>query len=141
MEATRVRLSSLVEWLLAAAIMAGALLVAGISVQEFRSVQAVTPVIAGEAPPAEAPQAVPPGAVSVPILLLADGTHIRVGDSQSAVLRRLGAEAQIGPDAVERRGSDERVTRFYGRAGSRFVLVLEPTAPGGEPRVSGIYLP
>jgi hypothetical protein len=112
-------------------------------VREARTTSAVsTRVIAREAsvPARPAPAAVPPRAVSVPILLLSDGTAVRAGESLSDVAARLGCQAEVGAQAVERAPNGERLTRFYEHAGSRFVLVFEPLEPEAEPTVTAIYL-
>ena len=42
--------------------------------------------------------------------------------------------------SLERGPNGERVTRFYERAGTRFVLVFEPFERNAEARVAAIYL-
>jgi hypothetical protein len=110
-------------------------------VQGARTVTPVTPVIAREPSVGGlAPAAVPPGAVSVPLLLLDDGREIRAGDSLEAVAGYLGSGAQTGIQTVEPGTHGNRITRFYQHAGTRFVLVFEPFAAAAEPRVAAIYL-
>jgi hypothetical protein len=128
METTRVRVESVLEWALAAAFIFAALAIGSVVVGEFRT-----------AAPA-APAAVPPRAVSVPVLLLRDGKAVRVGETLSAVAARLGRQAEAGAQAVERAPNGERLTRFYEHEGSRFVLVFEPFERDAEPKVAGIYL-
>ena len=142
MATTRVRVESVLEWVLAAAFILVALAVGSLVVREFRTVSAVTSIIAREAPAlaAAAPAAVPPRAVSVPVLLLPDGNAVRVGETLSDVAARLGRQAEAGAQAVERAPHGERLTRFYEHAGSRFVLVFEPFERGAEPKVAAIYL-
>ena len=142
MKATRVRVESVLEWALAAAFMLVALAVGSLVVREFRTVSAVTSVIAREAAAAApaAPAAVPPRAVSVPVLLLPDGHSVRVGETLADVAARLGRQAEAGAQAVERAPNGERLTRFYEHAGSRFVLVFEPFERDAEPKVAAIYL-
>ena len=141
MEATRVRFASFIEWAVAAAFIVATVAIGSVVVREFRTVNAVTPVIAGEALPAPpVPAGVPSRAVSVPVLLLADGKIIRVGDSLSAIALRLGRQAEVGMPSVERAPNGERLTRFYEHGGTRFVLVFEPFQQNAEPRIAGIYL-
>lgn len=141
MEATRVRVEPFVEWAVAAAFIVAMLAVGSIAVREFRTVTAMTPVIARETlPPAPTPAGVPPRAVSVPVLLLADGKDVRVGDSLAVVAARLGRQAEVGSQIVEPAAHGERLTRFYEHAGTQFVLVFEPFQRGGEPRIAAIYL-
>ena len=139
MEATRVRFAPVLEWLCAAAIMAG-LLVAGLAVvREFRDVRALTPVLAREAPVPDVPPVLAPRAVSLPMLLLADGKAIRIGERASGIVEKLGRRAQVGSETVERDGATERITRLYSYAGTQFALVFEVNRPDAAPRVVAIY--
>lgn len=142
MEATRVRFGSAIEWVLAAAFMAGAVAVGSVVVREMRTVSATTPVIAREAQPdpAVTPAGLPARAVSVPVLLLPGDKVVRVGDTVAAIAARLGREAEVGTQTVEAARFGDRLTRFYEHAGTRFVLVFEAFEQGGAPRVAAIYL-
>ena len=143
MEMTRVRFGSAIEWVLAAAIIAAALGIGSVVLRELRTVSAVMPVSARETPLATAalPAGVPARAVSVPVLLLTDGKDVRVGDSVAAIATRLGREAEVGSQAVDRGRFGDRLTRFYEHGGTRFVLVFEPFEQNGQPKVAAIYLP
>lgn len=138
MQASPTRFSSILEWLLAAAVMVAALAAGSLVVREFRGVRAATPVIAEEAMTPDPPLDVPSRAVSVPMLVFADGKEVRVGDSASAVAGRIG-EAQVGVDAVEVGTSRQRVTRSYRYIGAQFALVFE-LDEGAEAKVAAIYL-
>lgn len=141
MEATRARFGSAIEWLLAAAFIIAAVAVASMVVREFRTVSASLPVIAREAQTNPVvPAGIPSRAVSVPVLLLPGKKEVRVGDSVSAVASRLGRDAEVGSQTVERSRLGDRLTRFYEHAGMRFILVFEPFESRGEPRVAAIYL-
>jgi len=141
MEATRARFGSAIEWVLAAVFIIAAVAVASIVVRELRTVSASMPVIAREAqPPAAVPAGVPARAVSVPVLLLPGKKEVRVGDTFSAIAARLGRDAEVGSQTVERSRFGERLTRFYELGGTRFVLVFEPFEARGEPKVAAIYL-
>lgn len=141
MKVMPVRFESFIEWAVAAAFIVAMLAAGSVAVREVRSVNAVTPVIAREALPDPAvPAGVPSRAVSVPVLLLADGMAIRVGDSLSAIALRLGRQAEVGRQSVERAPNGERLTRFYEHARTRFVLVFESFQQDAEPRVAAIYL-
>lgn len=140
MKATRVRFGSAIEWVLAAIFIVAALAIGQVVVRELRTVSAAMPVTAREAPAPAPPAGVPARAVSVPVLLLADGKEVRVGDSASQIAARLGREAEVGKQTVERAPIGERLTRFYEHAGTRFVLVFEPFERNAEPRVAAIYL-
>ena len=116
------------------------LAIGSIAVREFRSVAAVTPVIAHEAALPDPPAAVPSRAISVPMLLLPNGVELRVGDPAAEVVRRLGRQAEVAAPSIDRSAAGERVTRFYEQGGTRFVVVLEPFADDAQVRVAGIYL-
>jgi hypothetical protein len=90
---------------------------------------------------ASIPTAVPPRAVSVPVLPFADGKEIRVGETFSAVAARLGRAAESGRQEIDRGALGERLTRFYEYAGTSFIVVFEPFERNGEQRVAAIYLP
>ena len=141
MEASRSRVESILEWAVAAIFVLGVIAVGTVAIREFRTVSTVMPVLARETvtPMAAAPAGVPPRAVSVPILLLSDGLAVRVGESLSLIVERLGRAAEAG-QAVERAPYGERLTRLYEYAGSKFVLVFEPFQRDTEPRVAAIYL-
>jgi hypothetical protein len=139
MDASRVRFVAIVEWAVAAAAIVAAVALVSFTEREVRTVTAVTPVSAREAteslvPP---PAAIPPGAISVPMLLLSDGTRIYIGEPASEVAARLKTEA--APPSVERALKGERVTRTYDEAGIRFRLVFELSDGATEPRVAAIY--
>jgi hypothetical protein len=140
METTRVRFGSILEWLLAAAFIAAAASVVSIVAGEFGSVRAVMPVIAGERSVGDPPAALPPRAVSVPMLLLAGGTEVHLGDRASEVAVRLGNAAPVTSESIERSDVRERVTRFYDHLGKQFVLVFEGTLRDADPQVAAIYL-
>ncbi len=139
MEAARSRLGSLLEWLIAAAVIALVLAVASVVWREIRTLTAVTPVIAGAAV-VEPPAAVPPRTISVPMLVLADGKEIRVGARLSDVVAAVGQAAQVGADAVERVAGRNRLTRFYDYIGSRFAVIAEPADASADARIVAIYL-
>jgi hypothetical protein len=142
METTRARFGSAIEWLLAAVFIIAAVAIASIVVRELRTVGAAMPVIARESQSSAAviPAGVPARAVSVPVLILPGKQEVRVGDTVSAIAARLGRDAEVGSQVVERGRYGERLTRFYEHGGTRFVLVFEPFEAGGEPKVAAIYL-
>ena len=143
MDAIRARFGSVLEWLVAAAFIVVVLAIGAVVWRELRTVSATLPVIAHEAQADAAPAppaGVPPRAVSVPVLLLPGGQSVRVGESVAAIAARLGRQAEIGSQTVERGRFGERLTRFYEHLGTRFVLVFEPFEDRGEPKVAAIYL-
>lgn len=141
MVATRARTSSLLEWVAAVACMIGLAAIGSVVLRDLRNVSAVAPVIAHEEPPPAPPAVIPPRSVSVPVLLLADGAELHVGDTAAEVSAKLGAQGEVSPAAVDRTSSGERVTRFYAVGGQRFAVVFEPLAGDGQARVAAIYLP
>ena len=110
-------------------------------VREFRAVSAVTPVIAHEAAVPDPPEAVPSRSISVPMVLLAGGGAVHVGDAADQVVARLGRDAETAAPSVDRTPAGDRTTRFYEKAGTRFVVVFQRMAADGQVRVAAIYLP
>ncbi len=89
----------------------------------------------------EVPEGVPSSAQRVPLLILLDGTTLRVGDAQVDMHARLGEAPGDQPPRVSRGPFGDRLTREYERQGTQFFVVCERTEPGGPVRVSRIYLP
>src|SRR6476660_5716298 len=141
MVATRARTASLLEWLAALACIVAIAAIGSVLVRDFRSVSALTPVIAHEEAIPDPPAAVPARSVSVPVLMLSDGSQLRVGDSAAELSKRLGPDTEVAVPAIDRTTSGERVTRFYVQGGQRFAVVLEQLAGDGQARVTAIYLP
>ena len=138
----RFGIAPLVEWMIAAAFLFATVAVASLVVQELRGparVLAETP--AARPLVASMPAAVPPRAVSVPVLPFLDGKEIRVGQTAVIVATSLGRAAESGRQEVDRGTLGERLTRFYEYAGTRFIVVFEPFERNGEPRVAAVYLP
>jgi hypothetical protein len=137
------RIGALVEWALAAAAMLAVVAAGTFVAREYRSVAGVIPMdvsaVAAPGPLIAAPATIPPAAVSVPVLLLPGGRELRVGEPLSAIVERLGRDAEVAPPAVERAPNGERVTRTYELAEVRFRLVFEQFADNGEPRLAAIY--
>ena len=141
MVASRARVLSLLEWIAASAAIIAVIAVGSVLVRDLRTVSAVTPVIAHEDAVADPPAAVPTRSVSVPVLLLSDGSQLHVGDTVAEVTNRLGRDAEAAPRAIDRTSSGDRETRFYAQGGQRFAVVLQALAGDGQVRVSAIYLP
>jgi len=141
MDATRARISSLFEWLVALACILGVAAIGSVLMRDIGNVTAIAPVIAHEEALPDPPATVPPRSVSVPIMLLADGSQLRVGDVAADALARVGADSEVAPRTVDRTTLGERVTRFYAQNGQRFAVVLQRLAADGEVRITAIYLP
>lgn len=139
MDAKRFGVRALVEWLLAAACVVAILAAGALAVRQVRTVTTVTPVIAREAPAGliSTPAAIPPGAISLPFLVFNDGKEVRVGETLSDVVSRIGRGA--GLPSIERAPNGERVTRVYEYRGRLFQLVFESSGGDEEPRVAAIY--
>ena len=141
MVASRARVLALLEWIAASAVIVGLIAIGSVLVRDLRTVSAVTPVIAHEEVIADPPATVPARSVSVPVLLLSDGSELRVGDTAADLTRRLGAQSEAAPRAIDRTSSGDRETRFYAQGGQRFAVVLQALAGDGQIRVAAIYLP
>jgi hypothetical protein len=138
---TRARTSSLLEWVAAVGCMIGLAAIGSTLVRDLRTVTAVAPVIAHEEAVPDPPASIPARSVSVPVLLLADGAELHVGDTAAELSTKLVAQDEVAPAAIDRTASGERVTRFYAVHGQRFAVVLEPLAGDGQFRVGAIYVP
>ena len=138
----RFRLAPIVEWMIAAGFLFATVVVASLVVRELRGpARMVAETPAARPLVASMPAAVPPRAVSVPVLPFIDGKEIRVGQTAAFVASNLGRAAESGRQEVDRGTLGERLTRFYEYAGSKFIVVFEPFERNGEPRVAAIYLP
>jgi hypothetical protein len=141
----RLRLAPIVEWIVAAGFLFATIAVASLVVRELQGPARIgaSPASTPAARPliASTPAAIPPRAVSVPVLPFLDGKEIRIGATAAAVAASLCRAAESGRQEVDRGTLGERLTRFYEYAGSRFILVFEPFERNGEARVAAIYLP
>lgn len=141
MDSTRTRISAVLEWVVALICLFGVLELASIAVSHGRHVPAVTPVSAQASPPVVAPAGIPSRAVSVPMLVLSDGTRLDVGERASELADKVKAAWHVGVDSVERGGHGDRITRAYNDGVKAFLLVLEPFAQDADVHISAIYLP
>lgn len=123
MVSTPIRLRAVLEWLVAAVCVAAIVATAGIVSRDGARVQPVVEVIAGEATRPVAPAAVPPGAVSVPVLILPDGKELRVGVVAAAVVDAVGRGAQVGSELIEHDDRGRRESRAFTHLGMTFVVV------------------
>jgi hypothetical protein len=137
----RFRLAPVFEWVVAALFLGATVVVGSMILRQLTPTPSVRALPAARPVVASIPAAVPPRAVSVPVLPFLDGKEIRIGETVSAVAARLGRSAESGRQEVDRGSLGERLTRFYEYAGSRFILVFEPFERNGEVRVAAIYLP
>jgi hypothetical protein len=145
MDAIRIRprfpLAPVFEWVVAALFLVATVVVGSMILRQLTPTPSVRVIPAARPVIASIPAAVPPRAVSVPVLPFLDGKEVRIGETVSVVAARLGRAAESGRQEVDRGSLGERLTRFYEYAGSRFILVFEPFERNGEVRVAAIYLP
>jgi hypothetical protein len=138
MDAIRGRLGFSTEWITAAVLLVGTVLVAVLMVRELR----VAPRAAASAaePVSATATAVPADAVSVPALMLGADRDVRVGNFADDALAKIGSAAVLVQQVAERGPLGARDVRTYKLAGTTFILVLEPFERNGAPRVAAIYL-
>ena len=139
MDVPRVRFGAVLEWVVAAGLLIAGAGLASKALLELRSVPAVTPVIAESRPVPEAPAAISPGSVLVPMLLLSSGTELRIGQTAIDIGSGLNSAWQVGAETIERQSDGERLIRRYDDGSTRFSLVLQP-AEGRNQRIVAIYV-
>jgi hypothetical protein len=138
MDATRTRLSfeqdhlaQHVQWIIATALLAVAVVVASLVVREVRFAPAA---LAGETESASA-TVMPRDAVSVPTLVLAAGGAVHVGEPRTDAVASLGSLTLL--KRTEEQGPlGAREVRSY----QGVTLVFEPFERAGDARVAAIYL-
>jgi hypothetical protein len=136
-DAPRHRLGFSGEWLTAALLLIGTLLVGLLIVRELR----VAPAAAtSPEPAASSATAVPADAVSVPTLMVGGSHEIKVGDRAADALKQLVSPVTLVKQTVERGPIGDREIRLYQLAGTQFIVVFEPFERKGELRVAAIYL-
>ena len=146
MEVTRARFGSLLEWVLAAFCALAIAALGSFVIDALRTPRGIVRVNVeaaevGDPPALDPPAAIPPRAVSVPVILLNDGTELRVGERESSISAKLTRAWQTGVDALERTTTGNRITRAYDDGFRRFLLVFDPPQEAAELRLSAIYLP
>jgi len=136
-DAPRYRLGFTGEWLTAALLLIGTLLVGLLIVRELR----VAPDAATSPEPApSSATAVPADAVSVPTLMVGGSHEIKVGDRAADALKQLVSPVTLVKQTAERGPIGAREIRLYQLAGTQFIVVFEPFERKGELRVAAIYL-
>ena len=127
----RDRVSDHVEWAVAAAILAVAVLLGSLLVRELRFAPWSSD---SPAQPAVSP-VMPREAMSVPALMLAAGREVHVGEPRADAVASLRGLALL--NRTEERGPlGSREVRSY----QGLTLVFEPFERAGDPRVAAIYL-
>src|SRR5438132_12550952 len=138
MDATRARLSfapdhvhAHVEWAVATALVAATVLIGSIVVRELR----FAPWDLRPTPAPAVMTVVPAEAVSVPMLVLAAGREVHVGELRASALDSLGS-MRLVKRAEESAPLGPREVRAY----QGVTLVFEPFERAGDSRVAAIYL-
>jgi hypothetical protein len=129
---------SVLEWLGAAAILLGALwLVSG----HLRDWVGPQPAALAEDAADDEVSGIPIGATQVPLLVLLDGTEIKVGDAHGRLLKVLDEKHATGPSQTTHGDYGERWVRAYRHGTTKFIVVCERREPTEILKVVAIYLP
>jgi hypothetical protein len=120
-----------VNWAVAAALVVATVLVGSIVIRELR----FAPWDPRTTPAPAAVAVVPAEAVSVPMLVLAAGREIHVGELRASALDSVGS-MQLVKRAEETAPLGTREVRSY----QGVTLVFEPFERAGDSRVAAIYL-
>jgi len=113
-EVTRARFGSLLEWAVAAACALAIATLGSLIFQGLRTPRGIVRVnveAAEAAPMPDPPAAIPARAVSVPLILLNDGTELRVGERESTISAKVKRAWQTGVETLERTTAGTRITR------------------------------
>ena len=146
MEVTRARFGSLLEWALAAVCAVAIAALVSFVIEALRTPAGIVRVNveaaeAGLRPLPDPPAAIPSRAVSVPMILLTDGTELRVGEREATIATKVKKAWKTGVDTLERTTAGNRITRAYDDGFRQFLLVFDPPEDSAELRLSAIYLP
>jgi hypothetical protein len=128
---------SVLEWLGAAALLLAAVWLASARLRDW--IQPRPGTLAEVA--AGGSSGIPYGATEVPLLLLLDGTEIKVGDPHARLVSLLKDEHAIGPSETTTGEFGERWTRGYQHGLTTFYVVCERTDAKETLKVARIYLP
>jgi hypothetical protein len=131
------QLRSVVEWVVAAAVLFGLGWMSSDLVRSWTARRAELVIeVSNHLPPA-----VPPGSISVPFLLLVDGREVRKGMTQPEFEKVISSRDEVGERYRTAGAFGPRITKAYNHFGTRFFVTLEQTERHGAVRVTGIYLP
>jgi hypothetical protein len=134
----RLRVGSLVEWLVATLGVAAVIWLLSVPAQRLLGPGVEASLVEV---PSGLPPGVPAGATSIPVMLLRDGREIRQGELQSRINTLLPEKLAAGSVQVSTGEFGARHTRAYLLEGIKFYVVCERLEAGAPMRVSGIYLP
>ena len=129
---------SLFEWVVAIALLVGAVRFAAPWVARWGPKP--SPPSAGEPSVPNLPLGVAEGAVSVPLLVLIDGTELHVGLTETALRGRLSDRLAASSPVSTRGVFGERITLAYLAKGTRFWVVIERPQPGDQMQVAAIWM-
>lgn len=129
---------SVLEWCGAAALLIAFVWVASLVLRDWVDRR---PLIFGETALQDEPVGIPDGATEVPLLVLLDGTEIKVGDPHGRVVELLNERHALGPQQTVRGNFGERWIRAYQHGSTRFFIVCERAQPEDPLKVANIYLP
>ena len=130
---------SLAEWVVALGVLVGAVWVGGPFVERLAPPGATSVTLVESALP-RLPGGVPDGAESVPLLVLLDGSEIRLGMNEQTFHARAFSRLSAGPIDIEKGVIDERMVLPFRTGHSRFWVVLDRTEAGRERSVTAIYV-
>lgn len=130
---------SLAEWVLALAACAGLIWAGAPLVRRLAPPAPSTSAVVESALPG-LPVGVPAGAETVPVIMLLDGTAIRVGMREPSLDHPGIARWVSGRRRVEPGVLGERLVVPYESEGARFWVVLDRTEAGRERQITAIYV-
>lgn len=131
--------SPAMQWILAVALLVPVGVVVTNAVRQWRDPAGATPGATTSPDTMAPPRSAPPGAVRLPVLLLAGDGRVRLGDTASHVAALLGRGAEVGRFEVERTAQGDRLVRFYEHGDVRFLLVFSLRESPQDPEVVGIF--
>lgn len=131
---------SVAEWLFALGILGAVAWVGSPLILQWIPQMSSSVTLVESALPA-LPLGVPPGAASVPFLVLLDGAEIRRGMAEHELRDSGVAQWAAGSATTEPGVIDERLIFPYRAAGTRFWVVLDRIEAGKPRQVTAIYLP
>jgi len=130
---------SLVEWIVALGVMAG-IVWTGAPVAQRLAPWRTSSVTLVESALPDLPGDVPDEAQSVPLLMLLDGTAVRLGMSERTLLSRKLSRWAAGPPEMEQGVLDQRMVLPFRSGQTRFWVVLDRTHSDRERLVTAIYV-
>jgi hypothetical protein len=133
----RLRVGSLVEWIAAALGVVALTWVISVPLARITGPRVEASLIDSRD---GLPPGVPPGATSVPVMLLMDGRTIRLGDLDTRLRQLLPDRLVDGAPHTSAGEFGERHARSYRVDGTRVHIVVERTERAGPLRVTGIFV-